>query len=189
MGPSAMAVLQNRPELSSEGTLLVLQAATAKAREIGVPQCIAIVDRGGHLLAFPRMDGAKVLSQWSATQKAVTAASSAAPSGELAEPLAAGLAAATQGRFTNLRGGLPIMVQGSLVGQSAGCGWGRSVIGWGVGLSLELAVARAGGDAADRIRHPVGLWPGAEPRPCVLLPALGGGHAAGLPPAGAASAA
>jgi hypothetical protein len=97
------SVLQNRPELSSEGALLVLQAATAKAREIGVPQCIAIVDRGGHLLAFLPMDGAKVLSQWSATQKAVTAASSAAPSGELAEPLAAGLVAATQGRFTHLR--------------------------------------------------------------------------------------
>ena len=133
-----MAVLQNRPELSSEGALIVLQAAMAKAQEIGVPQCIAIVDRGGHLLTFLRMDGAKVLSQWSATQKAVTAASSATPSGELAEPLAAGLVAATQGRFTNLRGGLPIMVQGCLVG----------AIGVGSGTAeQDLIVARAGIDA------------------------------------------
>ena len=66
----------------------MLQAATAKAREIGIPQCIAIVDRGGHLLAFMRMDGAKVLSQWSAIQKAATAGSSAAPSGELGGHLA-----------------------------------------------------------------------------------------------------
>jgi uncharacterized protein GlcG (DUF336 family) len=156
-----MAVLQNRPELSSEGALLVLQAATAKAREIGVPQCIAIVDRGGHLLAFLPMDGAKVLSQWSATQKAVTAASSAAPSGELAEPLAAGLVAATQGRFTNLRGGLPIMVQGYLMRPIGGLRLGP--IGDRVGRGVEPGAGRgrAGGDASDRRRHPVGLWPGA----------------------------
>ena len=65
--------------------MLDLQAAAAAARQIGIPQCIAVVDRGGHLLAFLRMDGAKVLSQDSATQKAATAASSAAPSGEVAD--------------------------------------------------------------------------------------------------------
>ena len=118
--------------------MVALQAAAAKAREIGTPQCIAVVDRGGHLLAFLRMDGAKVLSQYSATQKAGTAASSAAPSGELPEPLAAGLAAATQGRFTNLRGGLPILVEGRLLG----------AIGVGSGTAeQDLIVARAGIDA------------------------------------------
>jgi uncharacterized protein GlcG (DUF336 family) len=118
--------------------MVALQAAAAKAREIGTPQCIAVVDRGGHLLAFLRMDGAKVLSQYSATQKAATAASSATPSGELPEPLAAGLAAATQGRFTNLRGGLPILLEGHLVG----------AIGVGSGTAeQDLIVARAGIDA------------------------------------------
>lgn len=118
--------------------MLVLQAAAAAAREIGTPQCIAVVDRGGHLLAFLRMDGAKVLSQYSATQKAATAASSAEPSGEVAEPLAAGLVAATQGRFTNLRGGLPILLEGHLVG----------AIGVGSGTAeQDLIVARAGIDA------------------------------------------
>jgi uncharacterized protein GlcG (DUF336 family) len=132
-----MTYLQHRPELTAEGALVVLQAAAA-AREIGTPQCIAVVDRGGHLLAFLRMDGAKVLSQYSATQKAATAASSAAPSGEVAEPLAAGLAAATQGRFTNLRGGLPILLEGHLVG----------AIGVGSGTAeQDLIVARAGIDA------------------------------------------
>ncbi|MFM2079614.1 MAG: hypothetical protein RLZZ124_1195 [Cyanobacteriota bacterium] len=133
-----MPYLQDRPELTSEGALVVLHAATAKAREIGIPQCIAIVDRGGHLLAFLRMDGAKVLSQGSATQKAVTAASSAAPSGGLPEPLATGLAAATQGRFTNLRGGLPIVVGGRVVG----------AIGVGSGTAdQDVEVAQAGIDA------------------------------------------
>ena len=133
-----MTYLQHRPELTAEGALVVLQAAAAAAREIGTPQCIAVVDRGGHLLAFLRMDGAKVLSQYSATQKAATAASSAAPSGEVAEPLAAGLAAATQGRFTNLRGGLPILVEGRVIG----------AIGVGSGTAeQDLIVARAGIDA------------------------------------------
>lgn len=133
-----MTYLQHRPELTAEGAMVALQAASAKAREIGTPQCIAVVDRGGHLLAFLRMDGAKVLSQYSATQKAATAASSAAPSGELPEPLAAGLAAATQGRFTNLRGGLPILVEGRVIG----------AIGVGSGTAeQDLIVARAGIDA------------------------------------------
>ena len=36
----------------------VLRAATAKAGEIGQPMNIAVVDDGGHLVAFARMDGA-----------------------------------------------------------------------------------------------------------------------------------
>ena len=118
--------------------MVALQAAAAKAREIGTPQCIAVVDRGGHLLAFLRMDGAKVMSQYFATQKAVTAASSAAPSGELTEPLAARLATATQGRFTNLRGGLPILVESQVIG-AIGVGYGSA--------EQDLIVARAGIDA------------------------------------------
>ena len=133
-----MTFLHHRPELTAEGAMVVLQAAAAKARELSTPQCIAVVDRGGHLLVFQPMDGAKVLSQYSATQKAATAASSAAPSGELPEPLAAGLAAATQGRFTNLRGGLPILVEGRVVG----------AIGVGSGTAeQDLIVAQAGIDA------------------------------------------
>ena len=36
----------------------VVDAAAAKAREIGQPMNIAVVDDGGHLVAFARMDGA-----------------------------------------------------------------------------------------------------------------------------------
>lgn len=36
----------------------VLEAAIAKAHEIGQPMNIAVVDDGGHLVAFARMDGA-----------------------------------------------------------------------------------------------------------------------------------
>ena len=53
--------------LTHAGALAVLEAAIAKATEMQVPQCIAVVDAGGNLLAFARMDGAKVLSQHTAT--------------------------------------------------------------------------------------------------------------------------
>ena len=56
-------------ELSTQGAKVVLQGAIEKAEQLGVPQCVAIVDRGGNLLVFERMQGAKILSQFSAIQK------------------------------------------------------------------------------------------------------------------------
>src|SRR6478735_1328434 len=44
--------------ISLSSATRVLEAATAKAREIGQPMNIAVVDDGGHLVAFVRMDGA-----------------------------------------------------------------------------------------------------------------------------------
>ena len=40
-------------KLTHEGALKVLHAAIEKAKTMGVPQCIAIVDDGGHLLRNP----------------------------------------------------------------------------------------------------------------------------------------
>ena len=60
--------------LSYEGAEKMLAAAIAKAREMKVPQCISIVDAGGHLLAFARMDGARPASATTALTKAVSAA-------------------------------------------------------------------------------------------------------------------
>ena len=39
-------------KLTSDGAMKLLNAAMAKAKEMNVPQCISIVDTGGHLLAF-----------------------------------------------------------------------------------------------------------------------------------------
>jgi glc operon protein GlcG len=80
------------------------------------PQCIAVVDEGCNLLAFVRMDGAKVLSEKSSIHKAMTAASSRMPTGQLPEELGAKLALATGGISTNLKGGLPIVVNGQVIG-------------------------------------------------------------------------
>jgi uncharacterized protein GlcG (DUF336 family) len=48
-------------------------AAEAKAREIGVPMCIAICDESGVLKAFSRMDGGALLSIQISQDKAYTA--------------------------------------------------------------------------------------------------------------------
>jgi uncharacterized protein GlcG (DUF336 family) len=107
----------------------------SKAAHIGAPQCIAVTDDGGHLLAFARMDGAKVLSIDSAIAKARTAASSRVPTGALPEDLERRLASATRGAHTNLRGGLPIVVRDEVVG----------AIGVGSGTGdQDVEVARAG---------------------------------------------
>ena len=55
-------VTRNHPKLTLEGARAVLAAAHRRAEEIKIPMDIAVVDDGGHLLAFERMDGAKLSS-------------------------------------------------------------------------------------------------------------------------------
>ena len=103
-------------KLTHSGALKILNAAMAKAEAMNVPQCIAIVDDGGNLLAFVRMDGARFLSIDSATRKAVTSASSRAPTGGIPVETEIKLGLATNGRLTNLKGGVPIVVDGKVIG-------------------------------------------------------------------------
>lgn len=103
-------------KLTIDGAMRLLDAAMAKARDMKVPQCIAIVDTGGHLLAFARMDGAFALSVDTALRKAMTAASYGLPTGDIAAGIDIKLAIATQGKRINLPGGLPIIVDGHLIG-------------------------------------------------------------------------
>lgn len=105
-----------RRKLTHAGALALIDAAIAKAAAMGQPQCIAVVDDGCNLVAFVRMDGAKVLSFESALHKAMTAASARVPTGAMEAGLAARLAAATGGKVTNLLGGLPIVVEAEVIG-------------------------------------------------------------------------
>jgi glc operon protein GlcG len=103
-------------KLTLGGAMKLLQAAIAKSAEIGVPECISIVDSGGHLLAFARMDGAFVQSIDSSLMKAMTAASYGEPTGNIAAGVDLKLAIATQGKRINLPGGLPIIIDGHVIG-------------------------------------------------------------------------
>ena len=102
--------------LSYDGAEKMLAAAVAKATEMKVPQCISIVDAGGHLLAFARMDGAFAMSLETSLMKAKTAASYGEPTGNILAGVDIKLAIATQGKRINLPGGLPIIIDGRVVG-------------------------------------------------------------------------
>lgn len=111
-----MDVVVSHLKLTHAGALLLVQAAMEKASSMGQPQCIAIVDDGCNLLSFLRMDGAKVLSEESAIHKAMSAASGRAPTGSMSPQVELKLAIATGGKVLNLPGGLPIIVQGKVIG-------------------------------------------------------------------------
>ena len=112
-------------KLTHEGALTALNAAIAKAQEIGVPQNITIVDDGGNMLAFVRMDGAKFLSIETSKSKALSAASHRMATGGIPAAMEMKLAIASGGRLTNAEGGLPIFIEGVCVG-AIGVGSGTS---------------------------------------------------------------
>lgn len=123
------AITRPSVKLTHSGALLALQAAIAKAESLGVPQNITIVDDGGNLLAFVRMDGAKLLSGETSRTKAVSAASHRQPTSRLDPALELKLAMATGGGLTNLEGGLPIIFDGTCVGAiGVGSGTGQQDI-------------------------------------------------------------
>ena len=134
-------MLNQRTELTDASALLMLEAARKHATSIDVPQNIAIVDAGGRLLAFCRMQGAKFHSIETSMAKALTAASISAPTGGAPSEFGMLLGQATNGQFTNLKGGLPVMVNGQLAG----------AIGVGSGKPEEdIAVAQAAIDALHK---------------------------------------
>lgn len=122
-------------QLTLQGARVLLDAAIAKADAMGVPQCIVVVDAGGNTITFARMDGAKVLSELSATTKARSAASSRAQTGFGSPDNELKLAHATGGALTNLNGGLPIVIDGEVVGAVG--------VGSGTGAQ-DVEVAEAG---------------------------------------------
>ena len=68
-----MANVVKKHSISSELAQKMVDQAMAKARQLGVAENVAILDEGGNLKAFGRMDGAPVLSIEIAQNKAYTA--------------------------------------------------------------------------------------------------------------------
>lgn len=115
-------VTRNTPKLTLAGAKAVLAAAEQRATEIGVPMDIAVVDDGGHLLAFARMDGAKLSSVEIAIGKALCAALRRQPSGpartgdQVNLAVSLGLAIASHGKQMPIRGGVPLTVDSICIG-------------------------------------------------------------------------
>ena len=68
-----MADVVTKHSISSELAQKMVDAAVAKARELGVSENVAILDDGGNLKAFSRMDGASMPTIEIAQKKAYTA--------------------------------------------------------------------------------------------------------------------
>ena len=68
-----LATVVKKHSISSELAQRMVDEAVAKARELGVTENVAILDDGGNLKAFRRMDGAPILCIEMAQNKAYTA--------------------------------------------------------------------------------------------------------------------
>ena len=114
-----MAGVVKKHNISLELAQKMLDAAVAKAREIGVSENVAIVDDGGNLKAFSRMDGTPVPTIEIAQNKAYTALFGVSTQDFFkfiqGDPsLLAGIPALA--RIAAWGGGFPIKVDGEVVG-------------------------------------------------------------------------
>src|SRR6476661_670250 len=114
-----MANVVKKLGISSELAQRMVHAAVAKARELGVSENVAILDDGGNLKAFSRMDGAPIPTIEIAQNKAYTALFGVSTQDFFnfiqGDPsLLAGIP--TLARVAAYGGGLPIEVDGELVG-------------------------------------------------------------------------
>src|SRR3979409_831361 len=114
-----MADVMKKHSISSELAQKMVNAAVAKARELGVTENVAILDDGGNLKAFSRMDGASVRPIGIAQHKAYTALFGVSTQDFFdfiqGDPsLLAGIP--TLARVAAWGGGLPIKVNGEVVG-------------------------------------------------------------------------
>ena len=121
--------------LSLDEAKILIAGAEGKSREIEVPMCIAVADESGNLVAFTRMDDAKISSISIAIDKAFTGAAARKGTHEYNQLCVPGkptfgIHVTNQGRFSIIGGGLPILIDGDVVG--------------GIGISA----GRAGNDEA-----------------------------------------
>jgi uncharacterized protein GlcG (DUF336 family) len=128
--------MQKKSMLTIDDAMLVMDGAIAEAKKNHWAVAIAIVDDGGHLLQFTRLDGAPPVSAHIAPEKARAAALGRRETKIYEDMINQGrnafLSAPLQGM---LEGGVPIIVEGQVVG---------AVGVSGVKSSEDAQVAKAG---------------------------------------------
>jgi uncharacterized protein GlcG (DUF336 family) len=127
-------------KLTTDDAHVALEACRRKALEIGVPMDIAVVDDGGSLLSFERMDEALVGGIQIAIDKAYSAAVLGIATGDEAKVAQPGqpeygINTLSGGKITILAGGFPIIYKKSILG-AVGCSSGT--------VEQDTAVAKAG---------------------------------------------
>ena len=136
-------------KLSQEGCDIIVNAAVEKATELKQIVSIAVVDAGGHLMAFKRMTNGRTHNTLIAQAKARSAALTTAATGKtardgseipdhqvLAQTLAVG-----PGWFISIEGGVPITVEGQCIG---------AVGDSGAPSAVDRQIAQAGIEAFNK---------------------------------------
>lgn len=114
-GPAVSTQLVPTLSLSDAGR--VMQAAKSAAARLDAAGAIAITDAGGHLIMLERLDGTFPAGSTVSTGKARTAAIFRKPTKAFEDSINGGrVAMAAMSDFTPLQGGIPIVIDGVVVG-------------------------------------------------------------------------
>ncbi len=153
----AHAQVAEKRALTLAGAEKVVASALSEARRLKTTGAVAVVDDGGNLLALERIDGTFAAAGRISTGKARTAALFKKPTRAFEEIIGKGRTAMVALEdFTPLQGGIPLMVDGQIVGAVGVSGAASAQ------QDEELAVAAAAALAAPSS-------PGAE-APVTIVP-------------------
>lgn len=109
--------MQRKSVLGQTEVNQILTAAIAEAQQNGWAVTIAVVDDGGHPLALTRLDGCSPIGAYIASEKARTAALGRRESKGYEDMVNGGRTAFLSAPLlTSLEGGLPVIVDGQVVG-------------------------------------------------------------------------
>jgi uncharacterized protein GlcG (DUF336 family)/mannose-6-phosphate isomerase-like protein (cupin superfamily) len=113
----ARAQIAEKKTLTLAGAQKVIAAAVAEAHRLKTGGAIAVVDDGGNLMALERIDGTFAAGARISTGKARTAALFKKPTRAFEEIIGKGRTAMVAlDDFTPLQGGIPLTVDGEIVG-------------------------------------------------------------------------
>lgn len=117
-GSASAETLAERKSLTLDGARAVVAAAQAEARRLNAPGgVVAVVDAGGDLVALERLDGTFAAGARISVGKAKTAVAFKKPTRFFEDVIKNGRTAMVAlDDFTPLQGGVPILVDGQLVG-------------------------------------------------------------------------
>ncbi|MFG0582895.1 heme-binding protein [Pseudomonas sp. zjy_9] len=109
--------MQHKAVLSQTEVSLIIAAARSEAQQQGWAVAIAVVDDGGHPLAMERLDGCAPIGAYIATEKARSAAIGRRETKGYEDMVNGGRTAFISAPLiTSLEGGVPVVVEGQVVG-------------------------------------------------------------------------
>jgi glc operon protein GlcG len=117
MATNAKAQVADQKNITLDAAKIIVAEAVKYAKSNNAPGgSIAVVDNGGNLVYFERLDGTFVASSEVAIKKANTASIFKAPSAKLENSINNGRQALITVGHTFLQGGIPIMYKGQVIG-------------------------------------------------------------------------